>query len=107
MKIWGNTDQTAGIPEEITDAVNSGNEIVQVAAGGNHNIALMKSGEIYAWGRNYKGQCDIPNGTELAIASDPNAGNQHFHAMTGLSDIVYIDAGEDTSIALKADGTIY
>mmetsp|Transcript_2263 Transcript_2263/g.2201 ORF Transcript_2263/g.2201 Transcript_2263/m.2201 type:complete len:98 (+) Transcript_2263:315-608(+) len=40
---------------------------LQVACGGNHTLAVMKSGEVYSWGNNENGQC--------------GTGSQPFHNM--------------------------
>ena len=51
---------------EVPDEVNT-SEIIDIAAGGAHNLALARNGKLFAWGRNangqdvYMGQIDIPD----------------------------------------------
>ena len=81
---WG-SDVVVG-QESLTD-------LVAVAAGWVHSLALTSEGTIVAWGDNSWGQCSVPapNGGFVAIA----AGNYAPHA------------GADAhSLGLKADGTI-
>jgi alpha-tubulin suppressor-like RCC1 family protein len=35
-------------------------QVIQVAAGASHAIAIKQNGDIVAWGDNTYGQCDIP-----------------------------------------------
>ena len=73
---WG--QQVVVGPSELTD-------VVEIAAGANHSLALKADGTIVAWGDNNYGQCDTPA---------PN------------SDLVAIAAGSEHNLGLKADGTI-
>ncbi|HEX9059879.1 MAG TPA: X2-like carbohydrate binding domain-containing protein [Clostridia bacterium] len=57
----------------------------QIAAGMNHSVALKEDGTVVAWGANYFGQCNIPD---------------------GLSGVKAIAAGRDHTLALKKDGTV-
>jgi alpha-tubulin suppressor-like RCC1 family protein len=59
--------------------------IVAVAAGGVHSVALKADGTVVAWGQNYRGQTDVP---------------------AGLSNVVAISAAEYHTLALKSDGTL-
>lgn len=60
-------------------------DVVAIAAGGSHNLALRGDGTVVAWGNNEHGQTDVP---------------------PGLTDVVAIDAGDFHSVALKRDGTV-
>ncbi|MCL2371495.1 IPT/TIG domain-containing protein [Candidatus Saccharibacteria bacterium] len=80
-----------------------GREIVQVAAGGSHSLALDSDGNVFAWGWNAAGQLgagNIGNNSNLPIAA-VNSG-----VMAG-SDIVMIATGTTHSIALGSDGNIF
>ena len=57
--------------------------IVSIAAGGAHNLALRADGTVVAWDYNNHGQTNVP---------------------PGLSNVVAIAAGGDHSLALKSDG---
>lgn len=61
------------------------NDVVAVAAGTSHNLALKSDGTVVAWGYNSSGQATVP---------------------TGLKDVVAIAAGRIHSVALKKDGTV-
>ena len=59
--------------------------VIAVAAGANHSLALKSDGTVVAWGWNAYGQATVP---------------------TGLADVIAIAAGGDHSLALKSDGTV-
>jgi hypothetical protein len=67
----------AAIPEGLTN-------VIAIAAGAQHGLALRADGTVAAWGDDTFGPTDVP---------------------TGLSNVVAIAAGGAWSIALKADGT--
>jgi uncharacterized delta-60 repeat protein len=60
--------------------------VVQVAAGYSHGLALLNNGTVAAWGSNSMGKLNVP---------------------AGLTDVVAIAAGETFSLALKSDGTVH
>ena len=66
------------IPDTVTN-------IVQIAAGASHCLALRGDGAALAWGWNGWGQIDVPE---------------------GLTNVVAISAGDAISAALRADGTV-
>jgi alpha-tubulin suppressor-like RCC1 family protein len=49
-----------------------------------HGVALKNDGSLIAWGNNYHGQCDVPEG----------------------NDFVKVAAGSEHSVALKTDGSL-
>ena len=55
-----------------------------IAAGSLHTVALRTDGTVVAVGRNYEGQCDVSEWT----------------------DIVAVSAGSDFTVGLRADGTV-
>ncbi len=76
---WG--DNSAGqldVPIGTTD-------VVAIAAGGDHSLALRANGTVVAWGDNSSGQSDVPQSAD---------------------NIVAIAAGESHSLALRADGSV-
>lgn len=76
---WGaNGNGQTTIPAGLTD-------VVAVAAGQSHSLALKRDGTLVAWGKNDLGQTNVP---------------------AGLSNVVAITAGQSYSLALKADGTL-
>ncbi|MEK6749011.1 MAG: hypothetical protein AABY83_07365 [Pseudomonadota bacterium] len=76
--------------------------VVAVAAGGAHSIALLANGTVVAWGENTFGQ--LGDGTNLT-RSIPQA--VMVSADEQLVSVVAIAAGDDFSLALVADGTLY
>lgn len=72
-------------------------EIVEVAAGGNHSLALASDGTVWAWGDNSGGQ--LGNGTTGYSAVPVQ--------VVGLSNVSTIVAGGAHSIAQKNDGTVW
>jgi hypothetical protein len=98
--------------------------MIAVAAGAWHNLALQPSGAVAAWGSDADGQCDvppIPGGAlavaaggyhSLAIAADTTVhgwGNNDYGQAAppaGLTNIIAIAAGTWHSVAVRADGTV-
>lgn len=60
-------------------------DVIGVAAGVYHSLAIRTDGSVVAWGTNYSGQCNVP---------------------ADLSDVIAVSAGASHSLALKKDGTI-
>lgn len=73
---WG------AVPGQVPTGLNN---VVQVAAGSNHVVALKSDGTVVAWGANYYGQTNVP---------------------AGLTGVVQVAAGESHVVALKSDGTV-
>ncbi len=102
------------------------NDIIAVAAGGSHSLALFNDGTVSAWGCNGSnyGQCTVPTGLSgviaiaagakhsMALKSDGTVVNwgESFQGQTtipfGLNSVIAIAAGEFNSMALKSDGTL-
>ncbi len=59
--------------------------VVAVAGGAFHSLALLAEGTVAAWGKNSSGQTDVP---------------------AGLSNVVAVAGGDEHSLALRADGTV-
>ena len=59
--------------------------VVAIAAGESHSLALTAEGRVVAWGGNYYGQTNVPS---------------------GLSNVVAIAAGWYHSLALTAEGRV-
>ncbi len=67
-----------------------------------HSIVLKNDGTVYTWGRNYFGQLGIGNTTDknLPVAITTSG------ALLG-KNIIKVDAGNDYSMVLTSDGTLY
>ncbi|MHC5083637.1 MAG: hypothetical protein ACYTET_06825, partial [Planctomycetota bacterium] len=69
---------------DATALESLGSDIVAIAAGYEHSLALRGDGSVAAWGKNDFGQAESP------------AGN----------DFIAIAAGGNSSLALRSDGSI-
>jgi hypothetical protein len=100
------------------------NNVVGLAAGNGHVVALKSDGTVAAWGNNTSGQATVPNG--LSDVVSVAAGNFHTIALksdgtvvawcynnygqttvpVGLTNVVSVTAGDACTIALKSDGSV-
>ena len=98
--------------------------MLAVAAGAWHNLALRSDGRLLAWGDNSYGQCNLPAAAQgaaaiaaggyhsLAVRADGTVlawgGNDFGEANVpaGLSNVIAAAAGTWHSLALRADGTV-
>jgi alpha-tubulin suppressor-like RCC1 family protein len=100
---WGldNAGQLGDGPVDLGKAtpvaVNEATNIIAIAAGGNHSLALKSDGTVLSWGLDLSGQ--LGNDTTIANQSVPVL-------VGGASGIVAIAAGDNHSLALKSDGTL-
>jgi alpha-tubulin suppressor-like RCC1 family protein len=99
-------------------------EVVAVAAGMYHTLALRADGTVAAWGNNASQQCDVPPGLNgvveiaagashsLALKADGTLaawGSSSYELDTvplGLTNVVHVSAGDYNNVALKADGSV-
>ncbi|KPU44461.1 N-acetylmuramoyl-L-alanine amidase LytC precursor [Oxobacter pfennigii] len=77
-------------------------DIVAVSAGKEHSLALRADGKLYVWGSNEYGQL----GNGMIFSSIPHSFNTPF-PVPDLTDVAAVSAGENHSLALKKDGTVY
>lgn len=88
------TTTNRGMPARITSLTN---QVISVAAGGFHSLALDSSGDVWAWGYNWDGQL-----------GDGTTADQHTPVrVVGLGDVVAISAGENSSYAITRDGRLW
>ncbi len=98
--------------------------VVAVAAGGNHAVALNRIGTVIAWGDTNAGEVTVPPGLtnvvaiaggfshSLALKADGTIAGWGFSGYgaeevpASLTDVVAIAAGSEHSMALKTDGTV-
>ena len=101
--------------------------VVAVAAGANHNLALKSDGTVIAWGDDTYGQTDVPldlagvvgigaglnhslaiksDGTVVAWGAVGYGGYGQTSVPLGLSNVVAVSGGPFHSLALKNDGTV-
>jgi alpha-tubulin suppressor-like RCC1 family protein len=98
--------------------------VIAIAAGYSHSLALQSNGVVVAWGGNGSGQTNVPpdltNAVAIASGADfcvalrsdgrvaawgDNAWGQT-NVPPGLSNVVAISAGDYHALALKRDGTL-
>lgn len=78
-------------------------DVVDIAVGSGHNLALKSDGTVWAWGWNNYGQLGVGNTTNY---SSPH--KVHGQDNVGyLTDVVNVEAGDDFSFAVKSDGTVW
>lgn len=79
--------------------------VVEISSGGSHDMALRADGTVWTWGRNTHGQLGDNDEaqTDSLYFRDRNQPAQ----VPGLSEMVAVAAGENHSLALKADGTVW
>ncbi|MBW8863482.1 MAG: immunoglobulin domain-containing protein, partial [Verrucomicrobia bacterium] len=116
--IWGRNDYAQ------TNVPPAASNVVAVATGGYHHLALKADGTLLAWGADYAGQIDIPGGLNgimavaagaahsLALKTDGTVTAWGYNAYgqatvpAGLGNVVAIAGGWQHSLALKRDGTV-
>ncbi|MDW8272292.1 MAG: hypothetical protein RML15_07805 [Bacteroidota bacterium] len=72
-------------------------DIIAIAAGDNHCLALARNGEVWAWGDNRSGQAHPDSGEVV----------QQPAKVLGLDDIIDVAAGCCFSVALRRDSTVW
>ncbi|XP_013358205.1 PREDICTED: E3 ISG15--protein ligase HERC5-like [Chinchilla lanigera] len=75
-------------------------DIIHIACGYYHSLALSKGGELFAWGQNVHGQLGV--GRMFPSTPTPQA----VQSLTGVP-LVQISAGEAHSMALSMSGNVY
>jgi len=114
---WGNNgDGQTNVPTNVTD-------VVQIAAGNVHSMALDRSGRVHAWGQNQSGQTNVDTEARTNVVQIA-AGSYHCLALKAdgsvvawgessatnipkdATNVVQIAAGAYHSMALRADGKV-
>jgi alpha-tubulin suppressor-like RCC1 family protein len=73
-------------------------DVVAIAAGGTHSMAIKTDGTVWTWGSNSDGK--LGNNNPGVNSNVPVQAN-------GLTEAIAIDGGQDFSLALKANGTLW
>eukprot|EP00163_Fabomonas_tropica_P033828 TRINITY_DN912_c0_g1_i1.p1 TRINITY_DN912_c0_g1~~TRINITY_DN912_c0_g1_i1.p1 ORF type:complete len:1156 (-),score=216.85 TRINITY_DN912_c0_g1_i1:35-3502(-) len=74
-------------------------DVIQVAGGECHSLALTKSGTVYAWGAN--------NLKQLGLDSSRHVGRSSHIPTVVMRNVVCISAGGSTSAAITKDGDLF
>jgi Alpha-tubulin suppressor and related RCC1 domain-containing proteins len=101
---WGNittyrgaegseTNLYALVPEQVAGL----EDVISVAAGQVHSLALKNDGTVWTWGGNHDGQLGDGNNQSTAIAQK----------VEGLSNVIAVEADWTRSFAVKSDGTVW
>jgi alpha-tubulin suppressor-like RCC1 family protein/ankyrin repeat protein len=92
-KCWGK-DSQVNKPSQIKGLSN----VISITTSNYHALSLTKEGNIWAWGRsNRYGQ--IGDGTFIERLNPVK--------LTGINNIIAIGSGEDHSLAVRNDGTVW
>jgi alpha-tubulin suppressor-like RCC1 family protein len=83
-------------PVPVTSITGMTN-VVQVATGWSHVVALAVDGTVWAWGKNSGGE--LGNGTTIN-SSVPIQ-------VSGLDHVIGVSAGDGSTVVVKADGTVW
>ncbi len=76
-------------------------DVVAVAAGAYHSLALEADGTVWAFGRNEFGQLGSTLNNATTTATPTPA------SIAGLSGVIVIAAGDSHSLAVRADGSVW
>ena len=78
-----------------------------VAVGESSAYVLLEDGTVVAWGSNDEGQLgNGPRGSNKPLGTYPKASETPVR-VTGLTDVVAIEAGRKHALALRKDGTVW
>ncbi len=88
-------------------AANSAGRVIQVSAGLDHSLALGLDGRVYAWGAGANGRLGTGDTTPNRTVAVEITGNGALPAAGAANRIVQVAAGNGTSYALGADGSVY
>lgn len=104
-QLGNNATVTTEIPVQVKgkDAEDFLTDIQMIASGTNHVLALKADGTVWAWGYNNYGQLgdntQITRYTPVQVLSED--------ASTPLTDIIYIAAGANFSVAVNKQGEVW
>jgi regulator of chromosome condensation (RCC1) repeat-containing protein len=93
-QLGNGTTTSTNVPVRLTTLGN----VVAVAGGNQHSLALRSDGTVWAWGSGSNGQ--LGNNTRGVNKTTPVQ-------VVGLTGVIGIAAGWNHSVALKSDGTVW
>jgi len=83
--------------------VRAGNDVVQVAAGVDHAMAVRSDGTVWAWEFNGHGELGDRTTTRKAVTDHEAAPTR----VAVLNGVIKISAGFDFALALRSDGIVF
>jgi alpha-tubulin suppressor-like RCC1 family protein len=92
----GNGSKGSNHDAEAPVPVKNLSDVIAIAAGGEHSLALLGNGTVEAWGANDRGQLGDGNTTDRNIPV----------VVPGLTGVRAISAGDQFSLALLANGKV-
>ncbi|XP_051560298.1 probable E3 ubiquitin-protein ligase HERC4 [Myxocyprinus asiaticus] len=75
-------------------------QVIQIACGDQHSMALTDDGQLFVWGENSHGQLGLKEGRSGSLTA------QHIQSLSGIP-LVQISAGGDHSFALSLSGVVF
>ncbi len=94
MQLGSSGVDSTAYPLEVPGLSN----ITAIAAGSQHALAIDAGGQLYVWGANNQGQLGLGNTSVAGIAAQ---------ALSGMTSVKALAAGNDYSLILKNDGTVW
>jgi alpha-tubulin suppressor-like RCC1 family protein len=86
-----------GTSSNVPVEVQGLKEVTAIASGGEHSLALLKSGTVMTWGENRYGQLGDGNETNSDVPVE----------VKGLTEVATIAGGRDHGLAARKDGTVF
>ena len=107
-KSWYTTNEFHGRFSSKVEQVPVLTDIVKIASGHTHYLALKRDGTVWSWGNNNHGQINTSytpitmpeSGTTTSFISQPVK-------IEGLDQVSDIAAAQDHNLALRADGSVW
>ena len=95
------------IPVQVVGSGGVGflTDVIDIAAGSFHSLALKSDGTVFTWGANFNGQ--LGNGSSDGLAHPTPEQVKGPGGVGFLTDIIDIDATGEFSLALRSDGTVF
>jgi alpha-tubulin suppressor-like RCC1 family protein len=89
----GTTLDMSNVPVQVSGLT----DVVKVAAGVYHSMALKSDGTVWAWGLNFAGQLGDGTSVDKSVPAK----------VVDLNNIVEITAGNEHSLAMRSDGALF
>ncbi|NTU98722.1 RCC1 repeat-containing protein [Candidatus Falkowbacteria bacterium] len=104
-EVGDNTTADKLVPAQVLNTAGNGplSDVVDIAAGYNFSLALKSDGTVWAWGYNANGRLGDNTVTDRKTPVQVLG----VLGSSTLSNIIAIAAGQDHSLALKSDGTVW